>query len=241
MPDEAAGIWLYRRSMRGAKGRLGALGTGLVVVALALCGCATTAAEPTEVPTFPTSAEVSGTTVPEADDGVLPNDCAEILPAGDLEAVLGLPLGSVGMRTTIGVPEPSVGRIERVACRYFGTGGGPARGRTLLDINASAYSDADASAKQWRVNADAEDGGRRDLAIGSASAVLVERRGEAVLMVVNGGTNLTVVLPDQPLPGNRPRADALVDLALRVLPAVSTTPTPLAPAGTVSGSPGAAS
>ena len=50
--------------------------------------------------------------------------------------------------------------------------------------------------------------------------MLVERPDEALLMVVNGADHLTLVLPNQPLPGDRARGDALVDLALRVLPAV---------------------
>jgi hypothetical protein len=209
-------------SMRGANCRHGAFGAGLVAVVLALSGCGASALEQTEVPTFPTPAETSAPTVAGPDDGVLPDDCGRILAVGDLEALLGLPLGSVAQRTTLGVAEPSVGRTERVACVYTGTAGGPARGRTLLNINASAYTDANAASKQWRVNAEAEDGGRRELPIGSASAVLVERRGEAVLMVVHGVSNLTLVLPGQPLPGGRAPADVLVDLALRVLPAVST-------------------
>ena len=46
------------------------------------------------------------------------------------------------------------------------------------------------------------------------------------------------MLPDQPLPGGKSRADALVDIALRVLPSVSITPTSAPPTqqapGTVS-------
>lgn len=186
------------------------------------------------MPTFPTDGQVMPT-VPNTDQGVLPDDCTRILTVGDLEAVLGLPLGSVDVRTTRGVPEPSVGRTERVACSYNGTAGGPARGRTLLNINSSAYTDSDAATKQWRVNADAEDGDRRELPIGTASAVLIGRSDEAVLMVVNGVTNLTLLLPNQQLPGDRPRGDALIDLALRVLPAVSTsaaTPPPTSPPST---------
>jgi hypothetical protein len=217
-------ISLYRMSMRGANCRHGSLGAGLIAVVLALSGCGAAALEQTQVPTFPRSADASSTAPTAPDDGVLPDDCARILPVGDLEAVLGMPLGSVAQRTTIGVAEPSVGRTERVACEYTGTAGGPARGRTLLNVNASAYTDPNAASKQWRINADAENGGRRELPIGSASAVLVERQGEAVLMVVNEVSNLTLVLPNQPLPGGRPPADALVDLALRVLPAVSPSP-----------------
>ena len=68
----------------------------------------------------------------------------------------------------------------------------------------------------------------RDLPIGSAGAVLVERGGEALLSVVYGPATLTLILPDQPLPGDRPRTEALVDLALRVLPAIAP-PTPSRP------------
>jgi hypothetical protein len=224
--------------MRGADRRYGRFGAGLVAAVIALTACSTASDERTEVPTFPTDAEVMATAVPNADQGALPDDCTRILTVGDLEAVLGLPIGSVDVRTTRGVPEPSVGRTERVACSYNGTAGGPARGRTLLNINSSAYADPDSSAKQWRVNADAENGDRRELPIGSASAVLVERSDEALLMVVNGVTNLTLVLPNQQLPGDRPRGDALVDLALRVLPAVSTSgtaPPPTSPSPTASG------
>jgi hypothetical protein len=228
--------------MRGANGRYGALGVGLAAAVLALAGCSASPLESTEVPTFPTSADATALAAPGPDDGALPNDCAQILPVADLEALLGMPLGSVDVSTTLGVPQPLAGRTERVACQYTSSAG-QARGSSLLDVNASAFTDADAAAKQWRINVDAEEGGRRELPIGSASAVLFERRGEAVLMIVNGASNVTVVLPDQPLPGGRPPADALVDLALRVLPAVAVTPPP-APTPTAAGvaePPGAAS
>jgi hypothetical protein len=143
--------------------------------------------------------------------------------------LLGLPLDSVEVRTIVGVAEPSVGRTERVACRYTGTAAaGPRRGRTLLDLNVSAYTDPGAAMKQWRVNSDAESGERRELPIGAASAVLVERPGESLLMVAHGTSNLTFVLPGAgSLPVQRPPGDTLVDLALRVLPAVA--PSPSAP------------
>jgi hypothetical protein len=212
--------------MRGANGRYGALGTGLAAAVLALAACSASPLESTKVPTFPTSADATGLADVRPNDGAIPNDCAQILSVADLEALLGMPLGSVDVRTTLGVPQPLAGRTERVACQYTSSAGGRSRGSALLDVNASAFTDADAAAKQWRINADAEDGGRRELPIGSASAVLLERPGEAVLMVVNGASNVTVVLPDQPLPGGRPPADVLVDLALRVLPAVTATPPP---------------
>jgi hypothetical protein len=212
--------------MRGAGGGCGvrraaraALAAGLAV---AISACGAPGAEPTAVPTFPTPVAEDGPAAGLGDDGrVIPADCGRILGAPDLEAVLGLPLGSVAVRTTVGVAQPAVGRTERVSCRYTRVGAG---GRPLLDVNATAYRDAAAASAQWRVNVEAESGERRDIPLGSAPAVLFEQRGQAMLMVAHSTSNLTLVLPDQPLPGGKSRADALVDLALRVLPAVSVDP-----------------
>jgi len=213
--------------MRGAGGGRAARALLAGALALAIGGCGTSEAEPTAVPTFPT-ATGPGPATTAADDGrVIPADCGRILGAPDLEAVMGLPLGSVALRTTIGVPQPAVGRTERVSCRYTRVGDGG--GRPLLDVNATAYRDAAAASAQWQVNVRAESGERRDLPLGSAPGVIFEKRGQAVLMVAHSTSNLTLVLPDQPLPGGKTRSDALVDLALRVLPAVSLDPASAAP------------
>jgi hypothetical protein len=195
-------------------------------VAFAACGAP---AEPIAVPTFPSVAAGQAPAGQGEDGTAIPPACERILSPADMDALFGLPLGSVGVRTTIGVPQPGAGRTERVTCAYTRTGGrGP--GRPTLNLNATAYVDAASAEKQWRVNVDVEDGEPRDVPLGSASAVLFERRGEAVLMVAHETSNLTLVLPDQPLPGGRSRGDVLVDLALRVLPAVSVVPS-TAPAG----------
>jgi hypothetical protein len=214
--------------MRGAGGGRAARALLAAALALAMGACGTSEAEPTALPTFPSTAE-SGPAATAVEDGrVIPADCGRILGATDLEAVMGLPLGSVAVRTTIGVPQPAVGRTERVSCRYTRTGDGG--GRPLLDINATAYRDPAAASAQWQVNVRAESGERRDLPLGSAPGALFEKRGLAVLMVAHSTSNLTLVLPDQPLPGGKTRADVLVDLALRVLPAVSVVPTSAPPA-----------
>lgn len=206
----------------------------VTAVAMALFMAAGCAADPepgTRVPTFPPGARTSASAGGVLDDGKVPDDCARLFPDSALGAWMGMPLGTVIVRTTIGVPSPSVGRIERVDCEYRGTAGGPARGKMLLKLNAGAFTDSEAAYKQWRTNADNEDGTRRDVPIGAASAALVERRGEALLMVVYGSGTLTVLLPDRPLPGGRQRGDALLDLALRVLPALAeTAPPPSTPA-----------
>jgi hypothetical protein len=213
------------RAVDGGRGALRAAVTGGLVVLTALLvlltGCSS-GVEPTAVPTFPTPAQQGGPSGVAADgSGAIPDDCNRILGVGDLEALLGLPLASVAVRTVVGIAEPSVRRTERVSCNYTG---GPVRGRALLAINASAYVDAAAAAAQWRVNSAAETGERREVPLGSASAVLVERRDEAVLLVAHNATNITLVLPDQPLPGGRSPGDVLVDIALRVLPSMSVTP-----------------
>ena len=205
-------------------------GTLVVLSALLalLTGCSSDP-DPTAVPTFPGPEQQGGpTTGPRNVDGAIPDDCTRVLTGDELEAVLGLPLGSVRVRTILGVAEPSVRRTERTSCDYTS---GPGRGIPLLDINVSGFVDDAAAAAQWRINSAAESGERRDVPLGSASAVLVERRGESALLVAHGASNVTLVLPEQPLPGGRSPGEVLVDIALRVLPSVSATPAPAPRAG----------
>lgn len=189
-----------------------------LAIAASATGCAPADAATTPVPLFPLAAADGGAQSGEAErDGSVPTECGEMLAVADLGALLGLPLDSVAVRTTIGVAEPSVGRTERVACRYTGTG--PVRG-TLLDLNVARYVDAAAATDQWRTNTGVESGTRTDLAIGAAQAALFDRPRESVLMVTYDDDTLTFVLPEGPRPGDRARGDVLVDLALRVLPSV---------------------
>jgi hypothetical protein len=205
--------------MHVACGRTGAaIALGLVLLTTA-CGGA--APQGPSVPTFPAPSPGAGAPGPAAvDEGVIPDDCTRLLATADLNALLGLPLDSVTVRSTRHVAAPSVGRTERIACDYSGQGG--VRG-SLLKLDVSAYTDPDAAAAQWRVNVGAEDGTRTDLPIGSASAALFERRGEAVLRVVHGASNLAFLLPARALPDSRTPAETLVDLALRVLPTIAAT------------------
>jgi hypothetical protein len=200
------------------------------MAALTSCGSAEGSPAPLAVPTFPpTAVATTAGAVETFDDGRLPDDCARVLPGNDLGALFGLPLDSVAVRTTIGTPVPAVGRTERLGCRYTRFGGARL---DLLDVNVSTYTDAEAAAKQWRTNADAENGGRRDVQLGVARGVLVERPDEAVLMIANDTETLTFVLPERVRIGSLSAADTLTDLALRVLPTVSgsgTPPPPIAP------------
>lgn len=197
----------------------------VLVAALALgaAGCAE-GPEYLPVPTFP-GPDIAATGSTTADAGI-PDDCERIMPVAELVALLGLPLDSVAVRTTIGVPEPSVGRVERIACRYTGTLG-RIKGATLLELSTGRYVDDAAAARQWRLNSEVEDGARRSVPFGSASAVLVERPAEVLLTVVNRDVTLTMTSPaGAPRPPGRSASDTVVDLALRILATITPAETP---------------
>lgn len=193
------------------------MGILLLAALAAVAGCADPP-EDVPVPSFPTAKTVAGAPgQPGPPDPGIPDDCERLLPVGDLVALLGLPLDSVAVRTTIGVPEPSVGRVERVACRYTGTHG-RVMGDTLLELNSGRYVDDAAAERQWRLNTSVESGTRRDVRLGTAPGVIVERSDEALLSVVHRDVALTLVLPATgPRAPGRSTGDTLTDLALRVL------------------------
>jgi hypothetical protein len=195
------------------------VGAALVLLA----GCSGAATPGPGLPTFADSAAAAATGGAAVHDaGVVPDDCSRVLPPGELVAVLGLPLNSVVVRTTIGVPARSVERLERIDCAYNGTpGAGRENARSLLAINAAAYATPAAAHAQWELNAAAEDGAHHDLPVGIAPGVLVERPGEALLTVLYGSGTVTLTLPARPLPGGSTPAVMLVDLARRVLPTMA--------------------
>lgn len=198
-----------------------AVALALTVLVPGLAACVSPG-EPVPVPRFADPTAVAGVApgVPVDDVGI-PDDCERIMPTADLVALLGLPLDSVAVRTTIGVPEPSVGRVERVACRYTGIHAS-VRGTTLLELNAGRYVDDASAARQWRVNTGVESGSRRTVPFGTALAMLVERPDEALLSVVNKDVAVTMTMSTSvPRPAGRSTADTLVDLALRVLAVVT--------------------
>ena len=205
-----------------------------------LTSCASAPPPGPSVPTFAESGAVSSSTVASTalDAGVVPDDCSRILPVGELVAVLGMPLDSLVVRTTIGVPSPSVGRVERMDCAYTGTAvAGPDSGKRVLAVNAAAYTTPAAARAQWMLNTAAEDGEHRDAPVGSASGTLVERPDETLLAVQYGSGTVSLLLPNRPLPPGSTPAAMLIDLARRVLPTMAgVAPSPTA-APTTSASP----
>ena len=173
------------------------------------------------MPTF-SAAATSGAGGPAARPTGLPGDCSTVLSVDDLGALFGLPIGSVAVSTIRGVPAPSVGRTERVACSYTRSDAGAGK---LLDVNIGRFTDEAAANGQWKVNSAAERSGGgtvTDVSIGDAVAVLIERPTESTLLVAYRLDTLTFVLPARAA-GGRPAQDVLVDLAKRIIPVTAAT------------------
>jgi len=117
---------------------LAALGIGMVTVA----GCGGEPPRPAPpVPTFsatPSTAAPSTTAPPTR---TLPADCGSLLPAGQIDLVLGRPL--VGrIQAITGVAEPKIKRLERLTCRYgLPDGPLPPDAPIPLEVSVSRYAD----------------------------------------------------------------------------------------------------
>ncbi|MGE0299206.1 MAG: hypothetical protein AB7R99_21255 [Pseudonocardia sp.] len=188
-----------------------------LAIGSAVAGCGGSPPPEIPIPTFPAGTAAASAPAAGLNDPGMPDDCQRIMAPEDLVAVLGLPLGSVAVRTTVGVPEPSVGRVERVACRYTGISG-RVQGVTLLELNAGRYVDGAAASRQWTVNVAAVGGPTQQLRIGTAAAVVRDGPATSLLSVVHSDVAVTLVLPPgAPHAPGRSGADTLSDLAVRVL------------------------
>jgi hypothetical protein len=193
-------------------------------------GVAACASEPTvvPVPTFPQAvATPTNGPAPAREAGhSLPADCEALVGHDELSALFGLPLGSVTVRTVQGTPSPSVGRLERMSCTYTvsSPAASPLQG-VVLEITAGAYRDATAARDQHERNvADERVGASRATKpdLGDASATLVERDGQSVLLTSFDTVTLDLDLTRRPGPWSP--ADLLTDLARRGLARVATEP-----------------
>lgn len=208
---------------------------GLPLAALAVgvfAGCSVASGDSNiPVPTFPAVAE-GPTPGAEPVKIALPDDCARLMSAEQVGALFGQPLGSVGAQTVRGVPEPSVGRTERVACTYRANGQdttGGSKGPVLFQVNIGRYVDAAGAKRQWQLNGNAERAGAsssKDLTVAGAPALLIERPDESTLALAYGVDTLTFVLPVAAPGQSRSAAESLPDLAQRILPGLAPTQPP---------------
>lgn len=178
------------------------------------------------IPTF-SSARPAPSARP-ARETLLPTDCADVLSAEQMAALLAQPIEGVSAHALIGQPAPSVGQLERVTCQYqriSGAGGGgvtPASQSTSPDvvIILTAYGNGEQARDQQATNVDAERAGARsvtNLSVGSAPAVLFDEGNQDVLMVTTGRSAVSVTLRRGVVATPDPRG-VLVDLAQRVMP-----------------------
>jgi hypothetical protein len=152
-------------------------------------------------------------------DRGLPLDCEEFVGHDEIAALFGLPLDSVSVRTVLGRPSPSVGRLERVDCVYTLAGAaGPNRAGVVVRVTAGRYADGAAARDQHERNvADQRTGaaGWTRPELGEAAAAMVRRGGENVLLTSYGALTLDLDVPDRPHPLDP--VDLLTDLARRIL------------------------
>ena len=202
------------------------------VVATTATGCAS-APQVVPVPTFAPSVPTSTSAPPASETGsLLPADCAQLLGQDELSALFGLPMDTVMIQMVQGTPSPSVGRLERMTCTYTAAGpAAPPPQGVVLRMTVGAYSDTAAAHAQHERNVADERVGSSssvDPALGTASATLLHRDAENLLLTASDTVTLDLDLPPRPVP--LPPTDLLLDLARRVFAR-------LAPAGSDAGAP----
>jgi len=196
------------------------------VVATTATGCSS-APQVVPVPTFAPSAPTSTSAPPASETGsLLPADCAQLLGQDELSALFGLPMDTVMVQMVQGTPSPSVGRLERMTCTYTAAGvaAPPPRG-VVLRMTVGAYRDTAAAHSQHERNvADEQPGSSSPVrpALGTASATLLHRDAENLLLTASDAVTLDLDLPPRPAP--LPPTDLLLDLARRVLARLAPSP-----------------
>jgi len=193
-------------------------------VVLAGCGGPSERDYPESVPTFAAGPTTGARTQAPDRETLLPPDCTDVVSGDQMSALLGQPVDSVRVHTVLGLPAPSVGRLERVTCQYQRAGN---RGATPdVELILAGYAARAAADKQLTTNAAAERSEAQsveNLSIGSARAVLFAERGKTVLMVNSGRSSVSMTMQHGVAPPNETRA-VMIDLAQRVLPNLAPEP-----------------
>ncbi len=128
------------------------VGWALVVCALGVgCTSGSPAPEPT-VPAFTSSTDASTSSVAPTSTGPrLPLECGALLNSQNVDLALGVPL--VGrVRSIVGVPEPTISRLERLTCQYGLPEVPPPAGQPAppipLEVSVSVYADEAAATER---------------------------------------------------------------------------------------------
>jgi hypothetical protein len=167
------------------------------------------------LPSFAT-AEVAPPDTAPGRTTLLPTDCTELLVSSpDMSALLGQPLGSVGARSVVGRPSPSVGQLERLTCNYSV----PGRDAPALVLTVAGFTDPGAAAEQRGRNVAAEGPdtqASRQVGLGGAQATLLTEPNRTLLLVDYDRYTLTASIAPGVIPADQPEP-VLTDLAQRVL------------------------
>jgi hypothetical protein len=170
---------------------------------------------PITLPSFATGDIATPETAPGRTT-LLPTDCAELLVGSpDMSALLGQPLGTVGTRSVVGQPSPSVGQLERLTCSYSV----PGQGAPALMLTAAGFTDPDAAAEQRGRNVAAESQdtqASRQVELGGAKATLLTEPSRTLLLVDFDRYTLSASIAPGVVPADKPER-VLTDLAQRVL------------------------
>ncbi len=210
----------------GAVPRPGTVVSVVLLLIAGLAGCVRSDAASAQggppIPTFAAgSGSASSTVSTVSRSALLPQDCDQVLSHEQVPALLGLPLDSVDVHTTIGVPEPNVKRLERVTCQYDRIGAGS----ELLEFTMSAYADAAAARDHTAINLAAESqsaGQPGDPSpIGAAAGTYFVDGAQRIIVLTYGRSALSLVLQHGIVADDIERS-VVVDLAQRVLPALAT-------------------
>lgn len=187
-------------------------------------GCGSDPQPPPAVPTFASSATSASAAAPTTSAGpTLPGDCGSLLNTQNVDLALGAPL--VGrVRAIIGVPEPTIKRLERVTCQYGlaePVPGQPAA-PVPLEVSVSRYAD-EASATE-RVGETVESERARGAApsavpVGPVQGTVLVSPDRRLLVAAVGP--LTVAITLVPGLADDRVAEVLADLGGQVLTALT--------------------
>lgn len=185
----------------------------VVLLVLLMAACTGPEVPPVAVPSFVQDASPDGGATAPAD----PFGCPQLLPHGEVEALLALPIGALTMRQIRYPADPEIGRTSRVGCRYQRVGADAALQATMT---IGQFRDAATARAQWELNSRAQRQGRpsHDQMLGAVPAVLVEQDDGLELIAVHGPCTVTVSLAGTAVavPGTEP-LELIIDLARRAL------------------------
>lgn len=194
----------------------------LTVLCVLAAGCTSDppAAEP-PVPTVP--AQPSTTSAPPTSTGPrLPSGCGSLLSTQEVDLALGRPL--VGrVRSVVGVPEPAIGRLERVTCQYgLPEEALPAGQQVPLEVSVSVYADEAAATERVDTTIESErsaGAAPSTVPVGPVEGTLLVSSGRRLLVAASAEITLAITIA----PGlvDDRVADVLADLGGRVLTAVT--------------------